>query len=324
MNLTIPTVPGNEGPLRSEAKTGIPKSTEAIKLGGLFDHIQKTLTPDIFSLDGVMLPHVRYEFLNRVLDLVPLKNIKEMYLIGSTTGYQWTETSDIDINVTVDPPELADHTLNPLINKARHSVNGKELSGTRHPINFFLVPWQGHFQFWGDMVFGVYDIMQNKWAAEPGTPDSWREPEVAFDMELRTARQIQRIFLLYAAKYHRAVKKLSLLKTMPESWEKNWQVKHALAECKARYKELVEFAQSIDAARKFEYSWGWGIPRRNWRNIVFKLLEASTQGNLFEDLKETQLPDPEYNASEVLEGIDTEDHLRFPKIVPGEGNQGNL
>ena len=52
------------------------------------------------------------------------------------------------------------------------------------------------------------------------------------------------------------------------------------------YKRLLSLAVSIDEDRKLEYYLGWGTPRRNFRNIVYKLIEYGPHGRLFEYLKE--------------------------------------
>ena len=52
------------------------------------------------------------------------------------------------------------------------------------------------------------------------------------------------------------------------------------------YKRLLSLAVSIDEDRTLEYYLGWGTPRRNFRNIVYKLIEYGPHGRLFEYLKE--------------------------------------
>lgn len=40
--------------------------------------------------------------------LVSLDHVKEAHVIGAITGYQYKETTDIDINVALDTPELVE------------------------------------------------------------------------------------------------------------------------------------------------------------------------------------------------------------------------
>lgn len=289
------------------------------KFSGLLDPIQKTLPPDIFTPDKKLHPYVRIELLNKLSNLVPFKNVKEVYLIGSTTGYQWKETSDIDINVVVDPPELADHELNPLVNEQRHSLNGQLLTGTEHPINFFLLPWSGHYQFWDDMVFGVYDILNDKWAAEPGDASTWRDPNEAFYLELKSAKHIENIFLTLVARYF-------IIKSMVDSLTEDDDprlIKRYHSRLKQKEEDLLSFVQTADVARKFEYGYGWGIPRRNWRNIVFKVLEASKYNEVFESFKEQNRAESSIDLNKILEGVETHKHINFPSFPIGSYNQVN-
>ena len=50
-------------------------------------------------------------------------------------------------------------------------------------------------------------------------------------------------------------------------------------------KDLIYEAKKIKKDRKEDYALGFGIPRQNFDNIVFKLIEHGQYGELFELLK---------------------------------------
>ena len=50
-------------------------------------------------------------------------------------------------------------------------------------------------------------------------------------------------------------------------------------------KELISQAKKIKKDRQEDYSLGFGIPRENFDNIVYKLVEHGQYGELFELLK---------------------------------------
>ena len=75
------------------------------KGAGLLDTPQSTLPKDVWDVDTLKIhPHIR-EHIFSVLDkFVPREILKDIFIIGSITGYKYSDTSDIDINVFVDVP----------------------------------------------------------------------------------------------------------------------------------------------------------------------------------------------------------------------------
>ena len=68
--------------------------------------------------------------------ILPKEIVKAVYIIGSITGYKYTDTSDIDINVHIDP---FDESMDK--QKVTAAVNGFLGLGGRHPVNFFVQPY---------------------------------------------------------------------------------------------------------------------------------------------------------------------------------------
>jgi hypothetical protein len=74
-----------------------------IKAAGLLDNPRDTLPSDIWDLQKMtMWPQVRSHILRKLASFMPLDIIKEIYIIGSITGYKYKDTSDIDIEVKID------------------------------------------------------------------------------------------------------------------------------------------------------------------------------------------------------------------------------
>lgn len=327
--LTIPTVAANMSPLQKVPTIPPLKSIlkNFNKVGSMLDPIKETLCPDVFDSNGKLFPHLRKQIIEGAYNVLPKENIEEMFLIGAITSYQWSDTGDIDINVAVNPPELAD-TSNETVNSVRHQFNGKLAEGTQHPINYFLYPWQGVGQFWGDSIYGVYDLYKDKWVNSPGKPEDFRDPNEEFAIELITAKHVEEIFLRYVYRYKKAERQLEFLTAkLPEEiewpWLHNWHIQKKQAEVAKRYDELLSLIKSIDLARKYIYSEGWGIPRKDWRNIVFKKIEDSEASDIFSELKELKIPKPDLSKEVVLENEADEARLKFPWTIPGAGQQIN-
>lgn len=134
---------------------------------GVLDPVKKDIDRDIWDKNNKLKPeHKKYiiEFFEKWLNKVsPKSKIKEVYYLGSTTGYQYNEESDIDIDIVVDnlPDEKIDEIWGDM-------PNGKNLSGTKHPINYYVLNKSPEFSNKGP----VYDIMKEKWIVKSTKGDN--------------------------------------------------------------------------------------------------------------------------------------------------------
>ena len=128
-------------------------------MAGVLDPPRDALAIDVWDEDLSLYPHARAQILDILYRNIPVDNVKEVFIIGSITGFKYSETSDIDVNVKVkDRPEL--------FHEAKDSFSGQILKGSRRPINYFVTeaPFEQPAQAedWHDYKYGVYDILQNK------------------------------------------------------------------------------------------------------------------------------------------------------------------
>ena len=144
----------------------------------ILDPVQRTRCRDIFDENDRIRPEVKsfiedtfYKWYNE-LDYKPFK-VAGFKLIGSSTGYQYTDISDIDVQVYCDmDPAIGDPV--PYFKKMfRQLPNGNLLPGTSHPINYFQVDSENPP---ADIkVENRYDMATNVWekksdAREIGIP----------------------------------------------------------------------------------------------------------------------------------------------------------
>lgn len=235
---------------------------------GLFSTPKKTMDYSIWDqLTLKLRPEIEEQILARIPKIVPAEAIKEVFILGSITGYKWDDDSDIDVNIRVPLEEITDAA-----HVKRKATNGQLLINTKHPVNYFLQPYEKKSS-WQDAYFGVYDVLNKVWASPPEDRATIRDPQKEFYFDLMFANQ-----------------KLNAFRKLVETWKKYANLKNPTEHDKALaekfFSEAKSFAQHIDEERKLEYKWGWGIPRKNWRNIVYKLIEHSDVGKEFEYLKE--------------------------------------
>lgn len=251
------------------------------KAAGILDTPRKSLAIDVWQSDGKLIPQIREQILSKSRQAIPAHlAIKEIFVIGSITGFKYTETSDIDVNIKIDPyPEgLAKTALT-------KEINGFLSYGGRHPINFFLQKYIEGAN-WAGTKFGVYDVLNNRWEQQPPTPESIKDPKQEFVLEILRAKQFGREFDRRAKEYYKDLKELEeLKKTTKGVATRNILIRKKKAEIKADLVNLVTFIDRIDRERKETYRTGWGIPRRSARNIIFKYIEHGPHGELFEKLE---------------------------------------
>lgn len=124
------------------------------------DPIRKELCPELFIKNSEI---VKSNVKNYIIDTIikwmiahdfSEKNIKSVYIIGSSVGYQYSETSDVDVSVEVDFEIGGLWTQLP---------NGNTLPGTKHPINFYLTKDKSDVE----KSDAAYDLKTDKWLKKP-------------------------------------------------------------------------------------------------------------------------------------------------------------
>ena len=130
-------------------------------LESVLDPVQKTRCMDIFTEDNKVKPEVKEfiistfeKFLSELED-VNLK-IKQYLLIGSSTSYQYTDTSDVDVTVLVEEyPDEIRKKIVPLL------PNGNNLPGTQRPVNYFI-----REEMDNRLAENIYDLTNDTWIKE--------------------------------------------------------------------------------------------------------------------------------------------------------------
>lgn len=133
----------------------------------VLDPINKERCPEIFEKDKM-----KKEFKNFVMDIIndfqkqanfPL-NIRNIYLIGSSSGYQYSLTSDIDIEVELE--------ITPEEKKKIISIIPKGIlyPGTSKPINLFVLDKTETYDF--KNAENVFDIVNEKWLKQTDVRDA--------------------------------------------------------------------------------------------------------------------------------------------------------
>lgn len=151
----------------------------------ILDPIHKDLSSDVWDENKKMKPEVR----NQIFDILHtwINNIKlnqepeSLYMVGSLTGYQYNDSSDIDIEVVLDINEEKLKRLKKII------PNGNLLKNTNHPINYFIrTPDMETENF-----RSIYNIIEDEWILKPTIPKQSKSYyKLALNQAISWARKI--------------------------------------------------------------------------------------------------------------------------------------
>ena len=132
----------------------------------ILDPVNSTRCEEIFDSNEIMKSNVSdfieetfslfYEQLNSDLKTFKVKGYKA---IGSSTGFQYTDSSDLDIQVMVEM--LPGHDFSETRQIISILPNGNNVPGTNHPVNYFLVDVKNPTEL--HKVENLYNINTKKW-----------------------------------------------------------------------------------------------------------------------------------------------------------------
>jgi hypothetical protein len=227
----------------------------------LFDPARPYLEPALWTPDRTVIPKIKEYLISLLEKIFPMEKVFSMNLIGSIVGYQYSETSDIDINVMARAGEEFDY-WHPIFKRFNETPN--YLPGTKHPINFFFQPYTGTLNW--DNSLGAYNMLTDTWEKKPIPYDKVGDPLVKYEREINYARVLlsmldSEVQLINAAK-----------------------ARKDLDEVQRREFDLAVLFKTIEDNRKTAYRYGTGTPALQECNIVYKFIEDSPHAELFHQL----------------------------------------
>jgi hypothetical protein len=131
----------------------------------ILDPVKKGLSEEVWTDDEKLRPEVKKQILDTLYDWLDQIDIKEkpqsVEFVGSVTGYQYTDDSDIDIGVQIPVSEEREKRLVKIL------PNGNLLKGTNHPVNYFIIGSEGRSVAQKDIQQAIYDILKDEWIKKP-------------------------------------------------------------------------------------------------------------------------------------------------------------
>lgn len=262
--------------------------TSSLLNESILDPVNFVRCQEIFDND-IMKPEVA-EFIKNTFNLwvkqlnqdLNMFKIKEFKVIGSTTGFQYTDSSDVDVQVIVEMKPAYD--FNDTRKLIKILPNGNNIPNTKHPVNYFLVDEENPTDL--NKVENLYNINTCKW--EKKTELNNIEVPVLYVREI--SRLFTDAFDLLLGRYERDVQYLKdalnlnpAIQSISEA-EKNEAIDRAINQLKADIdsmklsdKLIHGFRlQAYDNNNFFHISINYmddNDPRRSMNEAIYKTLD---------------------------------------------------
>lgn len=258
------------------------------KIAGILHSPKQTLAKDVWEYKKtspfpVLRSKIRDQILTTLRAFMPDSNLKQIVIIGSITGYKYEPNSDIDVNVQVLPYKEE-------YRNQRNVINERPAGDTMHPVNYFVQEYKHGAYSWQDSFFGVYDVLGDKWIVTPPAPETFREPTQEFPLEIQMAQHIANHFNNMVDEMKKDTAKFNEVKSKPEEsfeypYMKGWYMEKKQNEIQDNLGELIAFSKDVEKNRKMAYKVGFGVPRKNFYNLLYKFIEHGPNGSFFHDLQ---------------------------------------
>lgn len=220
---------------------------------------KEKLNPKLWDENGELDPKVRKRLLSIAMDFYDSLNIetlpKDIIIVGSSAGYNWSKYSDIDLHLLIDFSEINDD-----VDLLKNYFNAKKITWTAqhnitirgYEVELYVQPTDEQ-----NASDGVYSLVKNEWIQIPKAKD------IRLNKKLIT---------------HQAAKVINLIDKYIEEFNSGLNRKELEAlNIKADKLYKLLFQNRRDGLKQF----GEGATN----NIVFKVLRRSGHLEALRDLK---------------------------------------
>ena len=280
-----------------ESIIDIPRSTYA---PGVFDDAD-TNNPKIKSSVMAMIN-------KQIEDFEKEYPVIEIGLIGSILTKRYRNDADLDINILFDVPkdkqeeERLRLSKQFLSSKNPDNIQGKLISGTKHPVNYYLITDKETYEDQNKKADAVFDIKNNKFIKRP--------EDFTFDINLYIKdfdKKVQEIDVI-KGELKRDIIDYDELKELKSGDIKDLEkrIKGKLEEIEKDIQDIVNIGDTVDVERRAAFDTDmtpdeirqYGIKNRLPKAVIYKMLEKYHYITFFKYLKNI-LADGEVSDDEI-------------------------
>ena len=278
----------------------------------IIDIPRQTYATGVFDDADTKNPKIKDSVLKLIND--QLKDFEKDYpiiktaLIGSILTKRYRNDADLDINVLFDVPkekqeeERTNLSQKYLSAKNPDNIQGKEIPGTKHPINFYFLTSKETYDDQNSKADTVFDIKNNKFIKRPD--------DFVFDLDVYLKdfeRKVQELDVV-KGELKRDIIDYDELKELQPNDILNLQdkVNDKLEEIEDSINDIVKIGDVVDAERRAAFDTDmspdeirkFGVKNRLPKNVIYKMLEKYHYLTFYKKCKKI-LDDGEVTDAEI-------------------------
>jgi hypothetical protein len=253
----------------------------------IIDIPRRTYAPGVFDEADTSNPKIKPSVKKLIDD--QLKDFEKEYtilkvgLIGSILTKRYRNDADLDINVLFDVPKEKQEEERVRLSKQFLSVSnpdniqGKEIPGTKHPINFYFLTSKETYDDQEKKADAVFDIENNKFIKRPD--------EFVFDPSLYVKefeKKVQELDVIKGELKRDIIDYDELKELNPNDvLELQDKINDKLEEIENDIEDVIKVGTTVDAERRAAFDTDmspdeirqFGIKNRLPKNVIYKMLE---------------------------------------------------
>jgi hypothetical protein len=253
----------------------------------IIDIPRRTYAPGVFDNADTSDPKIKDSVKKLINDQIKVFEseypVLQKSLIGSILTKRYRNDADLDINILFDVPvekqeeERLRLSKKYLSSASPDSIQGKEIPGTKHPINYYFITDKDTYEDQNKKADAVFDIDNDKFIKRP--------EEFDFDMNLYLKdfeKKVQEIDVVKGELKRDIIDYNELKELSPnEVLDLQDKVKDKLDEIEDSIEDIVKIGDTVDAERRAAFNRDmtpdeirtYGVKNRLPKNVIYKLLE---------------------------------------------------
>ena len=278
----------------------------------IIDIPRRTYAPGVFDDADTKNPKIKPS-VKKLID-TQLKDFEKEYpilktaLIGSILTKRYRNDADLDINVLFDVPkekqedERVRLSQKYLSAKNPDNIQGKEIPGTKHPINYYFITNKKTYEEQEEKADAVFDIKNNKFIKRPD--------DFVFDPSLYVKefeRKVQELDVV-KGELKRDIIDYDELKELNPTDVLNLQdkINDKLEEIENSIEDIIKIGDTVDSERRAAFDKDmtpdeirqYGVKNRLPKNVIYKMLEKYHYLKFYKKCKKI-LDDGEVTDAEI-------------------------
>jgi nicotinic acid mononucleotide adenylyltransferase len=278
----------------------------------IIDIPRKTYAPGVFDDNDTDNPKIKTSVLQMISkqfeEFETEYPILKYSLIGSILTKRYRNDADLDINVLFDVPEEKREEERLRLSKkylsaaSPDSIQGKEIPGTKHPVNYYFITDEKTYDDQNRKADAVFDIKDQKFVKRP--------EDFTFDKNLYMKdfqKKVDEIDLIKGELKRDIIDYDELKELTPDDIEGlQSKISDKLNEIEKGIKDIIDIGVEIDTDRRAAFDKDmtpdeiktFGIKNRLPKNVIYKMLEKYHYLKFYKKCKQI-LDDGEVSDDEI-------------------------